>query len=58
LDRGWPCIRTQYIEYSLMNGFVFPVLAIWSISWLLFVGLLALLFRRFWKERTDQSIAI
>lgn len=47
LDAGWVCSKTEYIWYSLFNPLVVPILFIYSVGWLMFVGIIATVVRIF-----------
>jgi hypothetical protein len=51
LDANWACSKTQYVEYSLFNAFVFPYLAAVSISWVIAVAIVTWLYSRFRSRR-------
>jgi len=41
LDAGWVCSKSEYIWYSFLNPLVLPVLLIYSVAWLIVVGIVA-----------------
>lgn len=49
LDAGWECSKAEYLWFSLVNPLIAPVLFIYSVGWLLILGIVAFgihLFRR------------
>jgi hypothetical protein len=54
LDAGWTCTRSQYVEYTLLNAFVFPTLAIWTAGWIFTVVVMGLMIFRLHKRRNAQ----
>ena len=58
LGRGYVCTPVQYIEESLTSVFVFPVLAFWSVFWIIVVAVLAFLLGQLQNGRKDPSIRI
>jgi hypothetical protein len=42
LDAGWACSKAQYVEFTLLSAFVFPLLAAVGIGWLIVVAMVTL----------------
>lgn len=51
LDAGWECTKSEYIWYSLFNPLVLPVLLIYSVAWLIVVGIFAAVVRAFRRRQ-------
>ncbi len=54
LDAGWECSKAEYLLYSVVNPLIAPILLIYSIGWLLLLGIAAFVIRLF---RRRQSAA-
>jgi len=51
LDAGWECSKSKYIWYSFLNPLVLPVLLIYSVAWLIVVGIVAAVVRVFRRRQ-------
>jgi hypothetical protein len=51
LDAGWECSKSEFILDSLLNPLVLPVLLIYSVAWLIIVGIVAAVVRVFRREQ-------
>ncbi len=55
LDADWECSKSEYIWYSLFNPLVLPVLLIYSVAWLIVVGIVAAVVRAFCRRRHAET---